>query len=67
MFENREKRDAYLAHCRRSGQEELAQDIEDEFFWDVEQALGQLQDLGFAVQVKQFSALSWGLAARKPA
>jgi putative AdoMet-dependent methyltransferase len=67
MFENREKREAYLANCRRSGQEELADDIEDEFFWDVELALDQLQALGFAVQAKQFSALSWGLAARKPA
>lgn len=67
MFENREKRATYLANCRRSGQEQLAQDIEDEFFWDVEQSLHQLQALGFAVQAQQFSALSWGLAAHKPA
>jgi putative AdoMet-dependent methyltransferase len=65
MFENCEGRAAYLAYCRRSGQEKLAEDIEDEFFWDVELALDQLQALGFEVQAKQFSELSWGLAARK--
>jgi putative AdoMet-dependent methyltransferase len=66
MFENQNKRDAYLEQCRRSGQAELADDIEDEFFWNVELALKGLQALGLEVETRQFSALSWGIVARKP-
>jgi len=66
MFENQNKRDAYLEQCRRFGQSELAEDIEDEFFWDVELALKGMQALGLDVETRQFSALSWAIVARKP-
>ena len=67
MFENQENKTAYLEQCRRSGQEELAEDIEDEFFWDVELALDKLQVLGLQASAKQFSELSWGIVAHKHA
>lgn len=65
MFENGAAREAYLARCQATGQEALAEEIEDEFFWDIETAVKKLQDLHFDVQTKQFSNLSWGIAARK--
>lgn len=65
MFENNAAKEAYQAMCRATGQEALAEDIDDEFFWNIETAVTKLQSLGFDVQTKQFSALSWGITARK--
>ncbi len=65
MFENQNKRDAYLEYCRLTGQADLAEDIEDEFFWNIELALKGLQALGLEVETRQFSELSWGIVARK--
>jgi len=66
MFKDDAAREAYQAMCRATGQEDLADDIDDEFFWNVETAVEKLQTLGFEVRTKQFSALSWGIAARRP-
>ncbi len=65
MFKNDTAKEAYQAICRATGQEDLAEDIDDEFFWNVETAVDKLQALGFEVLTKQFSALSWGVVARK--
>lgn len=46
------------------GNLELAEVVEDEFFWDLEGATRCLVDLGFTVTRKRFSQLSWGVAAR---
>lgn len=64
MFENPPARQRFLRHCRQSGQEKLAQTVEDEFFWDVKTAVQRLQALGFTLETQRFSELSWGIAAR---
>jgi len=64
MFENEKARAAYLESCRQSGKSQLADDIEEEFFWDVELAREGLDRVGFTVETKQFSVLSWGLFAQ---
>ena len=66
MFQNAAARGAALEHYRSSGQSDLAQDIEDEFFWDLEVDQQTLRDAGFALETRQFSDLSRGLCARRP-
>jgi putative AdoMet-dependent methyltransferase len=69
MFAHADARAQQLAAYRASGdasQVALADDIEDEFFWDVAEALAQLRELGFSVEAQRFSALSWGIAATRP-
>jgi len=41
--------------------------FDEEFFWYVDQAVGALRVAGFGldVEIKRFSDLSWGIAARK--
>ena len=52
-------------HFRDIGQPEVAEDIDEEFFWYVDSAQAGLAALGFQVQIERFSALSWGIAALK--
>lgn len=66
MFENQAAREGLLEEYRRSDRRELAVEIEDEFFWDLEGATRSLRNLGFALEVERFSTLSWGIDARKP-
>ena len=49
--------------CPKPGVE-FADDIEDEFFWDLELARVALDGLGFTTTSERFSTLSWGLVAR---
>ncbi|MEN8145622.1 MAG: class I SAM-dependent methyltransferase [Gemmatimonadota bacterium] len=65
MFRNENERDQILNRYRSSGREALAAEIGDEFFWLIDERVPDLESLGFEVQVKQFSELSWGLAAQK--
>lgn len=66
MFENEMQRQQILNDFRRNDRERLANEIEQEFFWDVALAKQGLRRLGFEVRVRRFSTLSWGLLARKP-
>jgi len=50
---------------RDSGRGNLAEDIEDEFFWNLEVNIPALEHAGFVTSIKRFSQLSWGLEARK--
>jgi len=65
MFGNEMKKEQFVKTCLQSVREKLAEEIEDEFFWNVESTTKILQGLGFQVITKQFSELSWGIAARK--
>lgn len=65
MFSNEISRRNYLESLLRSGKNELALEIGDEFFWNIESARAELEWLGFEVVVRQVSELSWGVAARK--
>jgi putative AdoMet-dependent methyltransferase len=65
-FESQASRREVLAKLRAAGDAsslDLAETIEDEFFWDLERATSALRRLGFAVRVRRFSELSWGVAA----
>lgn len=66
MFENETEKLKILQHCRASGREELASDIEEEFFWNMDTAITELQAIGFSTHVKRFSELSFGISAAKP-
>lgn len=67
MFENAEARRRRLQREREQGNNELADDIEDEFFWEIDRSLEGLRNVGFEVcPPVAFSDLSWGLAARLP-
>jgi putative AdoMet-dependent methyltransferase len=66
MFRNEIERDRILNVHRRMGREALAAEIEDEFFWLLDRRVADLENLGFDVKTRQFSALSWGIAAQKP-
>ena len=65
MFENEDARQKTLRAYRASGRSELADEIEDEFFWDVESASRGLRGLGLEVETRRFSELSWGIGARR--
>ena len=65
-FADPEARRTMLGRYRRDGRAELADDIDDEFFWDVAARARALEGLGFAVEVAQLGELSWGVAARRP-
>ena len=64
MFENAEARRRRVELERQRGNLELADDIEDEFFWEIDRSLDGLRSVGFEVSPPvEFSDLSWGLAA----
>ena len=67
MFESAETRQNKLDHYRRTGNEILAEEIEDEFFWNLDEALGVMTSLGFETVSRRFSDLSWGILAMKSA
>ncbi|MEK6706316.1 MAG: class I SAM-dependent methyltransferase [Bdellovibrionota bacterium] len=66
MFESLNERRKILAAYRSSGQSGLVDDIEDEFFWDLESDTRALKACGFDVKTKKFSDLSWGVLATRP-
>ena len=66
MIANQASEPRVQQHFRDIGQPEVAEDIDEEFFWYVDSAQAGLAALGFQVQIERFSALSWGIAALKP-
>lgn len=66
MFESSESETAICNHYASSGQQNLVDDIRDEFFWNLDGAVEELQRLGFQVACERFSELSWGVLAGKP-
>lgn len=65
MFAHAAARQELIEKYQQEGMLGLVADFEDEFFWFVDQADDSLTTLGFEIEVKQFSDLSWGIAARK--
>jgi putative AdoMet-dependent methyltransferase len=65
LFADDEERRDYLAALRSKGESDLADEIEDEFFWNVEETIGELVGLGFRVTKERFSRLSWGICAER--
>lgn len=66
MFADPDARRSYLEDARARGEEELAEAIEHEFFWDLSEDVPRIEALGWKVEVRSFSALSWGLVASMP-
>lgn len=62
MFASPSARREILAGYRRTGRGELADEIEDEFFWDVESDLEALRIRGFELRARRFSELGWGMS-----
>ncbi|MEE2778452.1 MAG: methyltransferase domain-containing protein [Acidobacteriota bacterium] len=63
MFEDSSHYERYLAELRAAGQIELADEIADEFFWDLSCVQEQLEAAGFGVKAERFSELSFGVSA----
>lgn len=64
MFANEEHRRRYLRQLRETRRLELADEIEGEFFWNLEAAVAELHSTGFCVSTQRFSELSFGMSAR---
>jgi putative AdoMet-dependent methyltransferase len=66
MFESADVRGELLDDYRKTGRGELADDVEDEFFWDVSTAVAGLEALGLEVETRRFSELGWGIRGTAP-
>lgn len=64
MFEGEEQAAEILSDLRRAGRGETADEIEDEFFWRLDLARAQLEQLGRELEIRRFSELSWAFACR---
>jgi putative AdoMet-dependent methyltransferase len=65
MLQNQEEKVSKTQDYLTKGDAKTAQAIEEEFFWSIDAAKVNLMELGFQVETKRFSDLSWGLAARR--
>ncbi len=65
MFENESAKNDIIRHYKNSEYKDVADDIEAEFFWDIENSIKKLESLGFDTKVQRFSELSFGIAAKK--
>lgn len=66
MFADLQARQQAIDKFNAEGWEDVALDIDDEFFWLVDSAEAQLKAVGFEVSTRQFSELSWVITAEKP-
>jgi putative AdoMet-dependent methyltransferase len=62
MFRSGGERADLFAEWRATGRAELADDVEEEFFWDLGEAERALRALGFELTTRRFSELSWGIS-----
>ena len=65
MLRNQEEKVSKTQEYLTKGDAKTAQAIEEEFFWSIGTAKVNLIEIGFQVETKRFSDLSWGVAARK--
>lgn len=65
MLENESQAAVKAAGYRAAGQDEVAESIEEEFFWLLDACVADLEEIGFKVTVKRFSELSFGVLAEK--
>jgi putative AdoMet-dependent methyltransferase len=65
MLQNQEEKLSKTQDYLTKGDAKTAQAIEEEFFWSIDAAKVNLIELGFQVETKRFSDLSWGVAARR--
>ena len=65
MLQNQTEKASKIQEYLTKGDAYTAQAIEEEFFWSIDMAVRDLIELGFQVETKRFSDLTWGVAARK--
>ena len=65
MLRNQEEKVSKTQEYLTKGDAKTAQAIAEEFFWSIDAAKVNLIELGFQVETKRFSDLSWGVVARK--
>jgi putative AdoMet-dependent methyltransferase len=66
MMNSLKERDSKIEYYSKKGLEDVAEAIEEEFFWDLEASTQKLESIGFVVDSTQFSDLSFGIVAKKP-
>jgi len=66
MLERAELETPTIQRYCASGQHDVAEAIEEEWFWYVDTAIAGLNRLGFETTQRRFSDLSWGISATKP-
>jgi putative AdoMet-dependent methyltransferase len=65
MLPNRDEKAAKIQEYLLSGDTKTAQALQEEFFWPIDVTLRDLTELGFQVETKRFSDLSYGILAKK--
>ncbi|MBV9877700.1 MAG: class I SAM-dependent methyltransferase [Verrucomicrobia bacterium] len=65
MLQNGSEKEEKIQQYLTKGDRATAEGIRDEFFWSLDTAIADLQRLGFKVNTKRFSDLSYGVIARK--
>lgn len=65
MVENQKELKNKIKDYRSQGIHDVAEALEEEFFWLLEQSVLALQNIGFLVEWKRFSDLSFGILAKK--
>jgi putative AdoMet-dependent methyltransferase len=66
MLESEALQDSFIKKYREMNKIDVAQAIQEEFFWFVDSAVQELREIGFQTDVQRFSDLSWGIAAIMP-
>lgn len=67
MFRDAAAEEELRAFYAAAGMDELVLDFDEEFFWNIENALRALAAIGFTQEdVRRFSTLSWGISVAKP-
>jgi putative AdoMet-dependent methyltransferase len=59
MFADRSAEKEFKEECLRTGRRSLVEDIEDEYFWRIDEEIAVLRKLGFSVEKHRVSQLSW--------
>jgi putative AdoMet-dependent methyltransferase len=65
MLERKEETAPKIQEYLTKGDTKTARAIKEEFLWSIDTVLTDLSALGFQVETKRFSDLSWGIAAEK--
>ncbi len=65
MLEDAAQGAVKAAHYRAAGQDDVAESIEEEWFWRLDEDVKALEEIGFTVTVQRFSEFSFGVLAEK--
>lgn len=65
MIESAAALQSTILRYRKSGHEVVAEALEEEFFWHLRESIDELESVGFSVEWKKFSDLSYGIVAKR--